>query len=249
MGVFINGNLLYTYARYFRVIEFGGRFGGGKTLAAFALAYEMCRQFGYRYILSNVNSIWTDNPEKIVLRENQYVDAVVILDEGGLFLKYGSDADSFLAGLRKLNIVILTPTFIPPSAKMSFVSVQRTINFSFIGVPYWHYSLKLSLGRQKESGSFGLLFPQKMWGLYDTLDFPTDDKHLSKWLLHWIKNIQAQRASWCDWGEPPGYKPPTRNGRSRESSPLDELGRDFENLIRIQEEAINSISVHANKKR
>lgn len=250
MGTFVNGNILMTFARYFRVIEFGGRFGGGKTLGAFGLAYELCLNYGFRYILSNVNSVWTDNPEKVVLRQGQYVDAVVILDEGGLFLKYGSDAENFLAGLRKLNVVIITPTFIPPSYKMSFCSIQRQINFSFIGVPYWHYSLKLSLGRQKENATFGLWQSKKLWGVYDTLDYPTDDKHLSKWLLFWIKNVQANKAEWCEWGEPPNWEEYKRSQiTAGENFRLEEIGRDFEGLYKKQEELTDTLSIYADKGR
>ncbi len=54
----------------YRVAWMGGGYGTGKTLLCFELAYELVLSGRYRYILSNCNSVWTDNPEIVKVRDD-----------------------------------------------------------------------------------------------------------------------------------------------------------------------------------
>lgn len=187
----INSTTLLAYVNVYRVAWFMGRYGGGKTSLAFRIAGELCEKYGYRYVISNVKSVWNTDPADVVLRQNKWVDAVIVLDEGGLFLENSFDAKKFLAFLRKLNIVLLVPSVLPPSPKMRFLSIQRMLNLNLLGLPIWTYMFNLTYGNIKENGSFFWRNPHEIYGIYDTNGFPEDDVGLAEYVQKWI--AQAKR--------------------------------------------------------
>lgn len=200
------------YLTMYRVCHIDGRYGGGKTASAFRFGYEMVKKGFARYLISNVASVWNDNPDDIVMREGRYVDAVVILDEGGLFLKTGRDADKFLAYLRKLNITLLMPSVDPPAQKLRKLSIQRTMNLHVLGLPLWVYTTELNYGSQSEKVNWIWRRPKEIYGIYDTLGVPSDDtmvylrdpadprsiemaRPLDDYMQKWVKNI-AERSGY-----------------------------------------------------
>ena len=189
MALWAGGQAL-AYCKLYRVVWMGGRYGGGKTALAFRLAHDLLKNHGYRYLLSNVKSVWTDDPKKIVLRDGQYADAVVILDEGGLFLKSSKDAETFLAFLRKLNVVILIPSVTPPTLKVRSFTIQRVYNLYSYGLPAWVYRWTLSSGHIKETGLFYWVSPPEIFGVYDTLGTPSDDGGLEDIFNDWTVKLQ-----------------------------------------------------------
>ena len=190
----------------FRLAWIMGGYGAGKTLVSYALAYELFKTGRYRYLIGNSHSVWTDNPEQVVLRDDAFVDAIVILDEAGLFLRMNRDADRFMLGLRKLNITILCPSVLPPSSRIKFLQVQRTLNGQAFGLPAWFYQWRLNLGSNKEKDNFILVNPSNYFGIYDTLDYPVDDLYISDWLDYWMSKARESRPEWADWNRPNGRK-------------------------------------------
>jgi hypothetical protein len=168
-------NAVLHYIKMYRVAHIDGRYGGGKTSFAFRCAYELLTRGGYRYLFSNVASVWNDNPDEIVMRDGRYVDAVVVLDEGGLFLKTGRDVEKFLVFLRKLNITLLLPSVQRPASALCRLQVQRMSNLNVLGLPLWSYVGRLSSGDQNERSNFYWRNPKEIYGIYDTLGVPTDD--------------------------------------------------------------------------
>jgi hypothetical protein len=185
MPLLFSSNIL-NYARNYRVCYIGGRYGGGKTALAFRLAYDLCLSFGFRYILSNVASVWCTPPDRVVLRDGVYADAVIILDEGGMYLDNAHDARQWLAYLRKLNVVLLVPSVLPPSRLMQRLTVQRTINADAFGLPLWLYGVRLDAGIVKVKDGFSWLFPSEIYGVYDTRGMPSDASELLVYLREWI---------------------------------------------------------------
>jgi len=226
-----------------------GSYGGGKTSACFDLAYQLYMTGRYRYILGNSNSVWTDSPEKVVLRDGSFVDAIVILDEGGLFMRLSTDADQFLLGLRKLNITILVPSVLPPSSRIKTLQIQRTFNGNSFGLPFWLYDYRLNLGSEKEKDWFAIYKPYEIFGIYDTLDYPIDDLYLSEWFDYWMHTARESRPEWCTWGHPPGYPKQRRGNRYSGGSGQDQglvtLGGIVEEILDGQAELSDSISLHA----
>lgn len=253
MGLVGATNLVYM-ANQFRVIWIMGRYGGGKTSLAYLLADALFKTGKYRYLLSNSRSVWTDNPENVVLRDDKHVDAVVLLDEGGLFLRTGADADAFLLGLRKLNITLVIPSVLQPASKVKFLQVQRIMTMQPYGIPAWLYEYRLNYGSQNEKSKFWVWKPDCIWGIYDTFDYPDDDKYLSDWLDYWISQAQdaGDSAGWAKWGRPPGYdgddlQSTGKRKRKRAGSMagMEAGGRYVEEVQEIADNLEQSLSVHA----
>ena len=223
-----NATTLNHMLNQYRVAWMGGGYGTGKTLLCFQLAYELVLSGRYRYILSNCNSVWTDSPENVKVRDDIFVDAVVILDEAALFLAMRSDAKKFLIGLRKLNITILCPSVLDLPTVLKTLQINRTLNLTRVGFPYWRYEYRLVSGSVKEKGNFGIFKPQQIYGIYDTLDYPVDDCYLSEWFQYWMENAKDSRPDWVTWGHPPDHKPEGYTGTQGENSDLVELGRQLE---------------------
>lgn len=239
----IRGAPILQMVNQFRIVWIQGSYGGGKTLLAYQLAHELYKTGRYRYVLANSNSVWTDNPEKVVLRDNSFVDAIVILDEGGLFMRMSRDAEKFMIGLRKLNITILCPSVQPPSTRVKFLQMQRVFNFQVLGLPLWLYQFRLNLGAEREKSHFGIYKPSEIFGIYDTLDYPVDDLYLSDWFEYWMVKAKESKPEWCTWGAPPEYKLQRSSGRERENTELDGFGGLLEEAISQNEELQESISL------
>lgn len=230
----------------FRVAWVMGGFGAGKTLGCYTLAWELMQTGRYRYIIGNSHSVWTDSPQDVVLRDGSFVDAIVILDEAGLFLKMNRDADKFMLGLRKLNITILCPSVLPPSSRVKFLQIQRTLNGNAFGLPAWFYIWRLKLGSLNEKDNFIIWNPQRMFGVYDTLDYPVDDLYISDWLSFWMDKAREQRPEWADWGKPIGGRKKQDNGLAEgEDLSMDGSGREYEALAEAVEELQDSISLYS----
>ena len=71
----LNAQLAMGYLRLYRVAFIEGRYGGGKTSLAFRMAHDLLRSGQYRYLLSNVKSVWTDALDTVVPRDGYFLDA------------------------------------------------------------------------------------------------------------------------------------------------------------------------------
>jgi len=164
----------------YRVVHIAGRYGGGKTSLAFRLAYELLSSGQSRYLYTNIPCVWADNPNLSVMRADlagveRWLDAVVVLDEGGLFLRNNSKAEQFTAFLRKLNITIIVCSIMPPARMMRSVQVQRTLDFMKFGIPLWSYEWRINDNTTKDKDTFYWLDPAEIFGVYDNLSAPVDD--------------------------------------------------------------------------
>lgn len=186
----INAGIVLHYASLYRCIYIDGRYGGGKTALAFKLAIELQKRREYYYILSNTKSIVNDKPEDVVMRDGQYVDAVIVLDEGGLFLETNADVKKWMFALRKLNISIIIPSVEPPHSRMTKLTIQRLMNWQVFGLPVWTYGWILRSGQQKQKGMFHWLFPEEIYGIYDTQGVPVDAGYISGWVATWAERLQ-----------------------------------------------------------
>ncbi len=180
-----------NYARNYRVCYLGGRYGGGKTSFAFRLAYDLCQYYGFRYILSNVRSVWNTEPRHVTLRDGVYIDAVFVLDEGGMYLDNAAQAKSWLAYLRKLNAVLILPSTFPPALLMRRLTVQRTHNFNAWGLPLWVYGIRLDSGIIKQTDWCAWYYPSEIYGIYDTVGMPSQANDLLDYLQDWTRSAAS----------------------------------------------------------
>lgn len=195
MGL-INASVALGYLKTYRVVHIDGRYGGGKTALAYRLAYELLEQGFAKYLVSNVKSIWNDDPAQIQLTQHPdgqlTADVVAIIDEGGLFLKLGYDADKYLAFLRKLNIVLIIPSVRLPARDLRYLTIYRAFNAQIVGVPAWFYRLDLARGKARERDYFVWTNPSEIFGIYDTLGFPSDDAGLSDYVKRWTDEAASK---------------------------------------------------------
>lgn len=171
----------------FRVCHIGGRLGGGKTMLAVQTAHDLIKRGHYRYLLTNTRCIWADDILSVKLSDQFEADSVMLMDEGGLFMGTGKDADEFIAFMRKMNLCLLIPSVQPPAAKVRYLQVQRLYTFEVVGVPLWVYERRIAYGGQREKSRFLWWRPFSTGpaGLYDTRDMPVDDAGVSDMLAYW----------------------------------------------------------------
>lgn len=186
----INADTLIANVKSFRTLWIQGRPGSFKTSLAFRIAYELLRSGFSRYLISNVRSPWRDNLNKVELREGKYADCVCVIDEGGLFLKTGHDAETLLAFTRKLNIVLLVPSYTPPTGRLRPLTVMRTMGLGTIGLPAQVYNASLNYGQLKETSRFIWRNPSEIFGLYDTDAMASDDGGIQDYVYKWTQQAK-----------------------------------------------------------
>jgi hypothetical protein len=179
--------------RAFRVVWLKGRFGGGKTLLSFALAEEFLRRGWVRYCLSNIGSVWCDRVEDVFLRDTK-LDAFVIVDEAGQFLRSSVQLDNYVAYSRMMNLFLILPSVMPVPVRARFMSVIRVWNMQAFGVPFWLYRCDLNYAGENDKFYFGLWKPREYYGVYDTESFAADDGGMSDTIARFAKeNISRKR--------------------------------------------------------
>lgn len=181
--------------RNFRVVWIGGRYGGGKSALAHEIAANLLESGVVKYLVSNVRSVWRDDPSKVQMVDGVLVNAVVILDEGGMFLQSGRDVDAYLAFMRKMNIILIIPSVHPPPMRVRFLTITRFMTLTAVGLPAWLYSLTLQYAGVKEQMRFLWWKPSLIYGIYDTTGAPVDDGGLDEYLKEWSQNLQKHTNS------------------------------------------------------
>lgn len=188
---FLNADPFMSAMRNFRLVYVDGRYGGGKTALAFRLAYELVVQHRYRYILSNCLSVWSDDPKKVILRDGVEVNGVLVLDEAGAFMSSRSEVQGWLEYNRKIDVIMLLPSFMPPSRDVRILTVQRIFNANIIGIPAWFYRWEIDKGSVRDGGVFCWWRPFEIFGIYDTKGMPSDANLLLQKVKDWV--AQASR--------------------------------------------------------
>jgi hypothetical protein len=191
--VLINAAPLIGLVKTFRIVHFSGRYGSGKTALAYRIAYELLESGFSRYLLSNCNDVWREDPADVVLREGRFLDCCVILDEAGLFMENSRQAKQFVAFMRKMNVVLLLPSVDPPPGRVRFLQVQRQFNLMALGLPLWLYTARLNTGMAREKYGFGWWRPVEIFGVYDTGDFVSDDEKIGEFLAGHVERLTGGR--------------------------------------------------------
>lgn len=181
----LNTMVLMDMIKEFRLVYIFGRPGAYKTALAVRLAHDLLASGFSRYCFTNIDCIFRDEFSNVLLRDSgtgsghKYLDAVVILDEGGVFLSK-HDADELRAFMRKFNIVFIVPSYLEPPRSMRGLTIQRTLDFQKFGLPLLSYSVDLNQRRVKEYFNFYWLNPGEIYGTYSTENAPvTDDGIIS----------------------------------------------------------------------
>ena len=138
----LNGTVFLRNLIGTRVLWLSGRYGGGKTLLAFALADWLIGNGYCKNCLSNIDH----ELPRLEAGERPW-NTVIVFDESWILLD-ARDWDRevgrvFGAFLRKQNLYLLLPSVFPVDVRFRHFFVQRTVNFASLGIPAWVYTAGL----------------------------------------------------------------------------------------------------------
>lgn len=165
------------YIVSYQFVTIVGRLGGYKTSLAMMIGHELLEHGYAEYFYSNVRTAWGDDIEVLPdVTDPRKVNAVVLFDEGGQFLKGQSDIEAVMAALRKMQIKTIVPTAEPPASRLMALTIEPMYIFTDIGIPLVIYRtwLKARRARDDRFTWFWFWCPSAAFGLYDTLDFNKD---------------------------------------------------------------------------
>lgn len=152
----------------YRIAYIMGRFGGGKTSLAVALA-KIYASRGYR-VLATIGLEFGDKWDEVDYEPGKGVHAVLILDEGGLWFRTNAQFSSISAYAAKLDLIVLIPSVVAPHESFQSLVVQPVWSLDGVGIPYTHYVWSVNMGMARVRSKFGWLLPREVYGLYARLD-------------------------------------------------------------------------------
>lgn len=176
-------NLLYDM----RICWVRGHRGSGKTSLAFYLA-EHYLQRGYR-LVTNTACVWADDLASVQPDNLGRVKAVVVADEGGAYLANSYQLRELDRDLRKLDIIILIPSYRPPARGAQTFTIQKVANMRSSGLPLIIYKWVIRDATNKDQGVFFVWKPT--FGFYSTLSPGDDIEEVVIWLDGCEKNLQS----------------------------------------------------------
>lgn len=178
---------MLNYSWLYRMVWLSGRFGGGKTSLAVAVAVWLCQRNYARYIASNIKLALGREVARVSASELRrvscegpvYRDTVILMDEAWTVLGKGVGRKTvvdWLAYMRKGNNFLIMPSVLPLVNEVTVLRAERVFNGLQLGVPVWLY--RWHLGDYKRGGDRGWYVfhnPSSVFGLYDTLGIPSEE--------------------------------------------------------------------------
>lgn len=184
----IGAETLFGLTESYCLVWISGRFSVGKTSLGFLLARHFLER-GYR-LVTNSKSVWADSLESVSLLPEGYLKAVLLLDEGGLWLSSNQYAREMAAYAAKMKVVFLIPSFFPPASWFRVLRIQGMYTFRHIGIPVTFYRWVVASGAYSDSGTFVWAFPSRdgVYGTYSRQD-PGDEPYA---VLDWMRARVAE---------------------------------------------------------
>lgn len=221
----------------YRCCYIGGGMGSGKTLVAYRLAWELLQTGQFRYVVSNGRNVWSNAASSVVPRLNakgepQFLDAVIVLDEGGHIIEGAAHGAAIKAFARKLNVVVLVPSVEPPPGNMRVLQMGRVFNGAVFGLPLQWWSVTLNTRFFRGRYGFGLWRPEQMYGIYDTEDFTQDEDEIQAMLAGVVDERRGENKA--------------RSRRSRRGVvAVGQRGGFAQDIAAATEELSNAVSIFA----
>lgn len=202
----IGGDMLGSLLSGYRIAWVAGRVGSYKSSLSLWLARPFLEK-GYR-LVSNMQCVWNDDPTKIdFVDEWGHLKVVVIIDEGGGELQFGRQVMDIMRYPRKMDVVLIIPSFWPPALAGRTLTVQGMWNTVSAGLPMVVYKWKIRLQDFKDNGHVIWTFPQDSFGIYSSQSPGFDAGYIVEWLglkteeyvdkyaqkaPEWIENVRSQ---------------------------------------------------------
>lgn len=171
----------------YRLCWIHGRFSGGKTSVAYALAESWLKR-GYRLITTNA-CVWADPMDGVRLERfngpesDPTLHAVVILDEGGLYFKSTAQIEQVAAFAAKMDCIYLIPSFFAPVRAAQVVRIQPLFGLRAAGIPLIVYRWRVKLGDVDDKGAFYWWRPSEIYGIYSRQDPGAEPDEVVDWLI------------------------------------------------------------------
>lgn len=185
-----------------RLLWLGGFYGTGKTVMATFLAAQLYHAGLVERVISNVRIRGESDPRECVpdgcVYYSKYLDRVFlagerfpfedtafVLDEAGMFIKNASEADDYSTALRKTNLFLLMPSIKRPAVSVTMFELRKTFNYYSYGLPMWKCTWLLTNGKVlAEKGHFWIWRPDRIFGISQTREFPSNDNHIASGLSY-----------------------------------------------------------------
>jgi len=178
MDVWID--VLSTY----RMAWISGRVGVGKTSIAYKTA-EYYLKKGYKLITNN-KCVWAD--ENIKMNENGTLRAVVLIDEGGLYLKVNRQVELMASYPAKMDVVYLIPSYWPPARAAQQVRLHGMFTLRKAGLPWNVYKWTAGTGAFRDSGIV-ICDTRSVFGIYDRQDPSAGADEIIKNMMEYIEEF------------------------------------------------------------
>lgn len=166
-----------------------GNLGSGKTLIAHEFAEHYLKK-GYA-MAGNLSSVWLTPLDRITPNEYGQVKTIVLLDEGGLFVRSTASVLALAAFARKLDIYLIFSGRKKPHHDLTELSIYLWFDLwkNFL-LPFkvWRYDVQV----QHSKSYHGLLWQtcwQAFYGLYSTLDPGDFPQEILTKITEWTENM------------------------------------------------------------
>lgn len=185
----VGGGAFYTELDDSRMCAIAGRLGSGKTLTALELAERYLKR-GYR-LVSNVRSVWGDDWDRSLSADNS-ARTVLLVDEGGLYVRTMKTVSALTAFARKLDCYIILAGRRLPHEEMCELVVEPFFDFRrnlVVPAKLWRWTQRMGKtygGYFLQSGESGL------YGTYDTVDPGDNPAELITLAEGWAQELFAR---------------------------------------------------------
>lgn len=169
----------FELLRQYRIAWLSGRFGAGKTAMSVAMAEYLADRYSYR-VYANFPLVFNEYDSGIKASKDGKLHAVIIIDEAGLEMiaKVNTLSDRMIAYTRKMDVIFLLPSFIPPGPRLRFLTFYPVLNLMGAGIPLAVYGWRVNLAGFKASGAFLSIRPSRIYRMYDSFSAQSKTEEL-----------------------------------------------------------------------
>lgn len=171
-----------------RLVSIAGHLGAGKTLLAMVLAEHFLRR-GYR-LVTNSRSVWSDPWDDIKPDETGGYKSVVLLDEGGIYIRTMKSVSALAQFARKIDTYIIIACKREPHEELTGLVIEPRYNaWRNWRIPIWIWRWTNRAAKVWYSGTIIEIGRSGYYGTYSTVDpgeHPFDLLGLTK---NWAKAL------------------------------------------------------------
>jgi hypothetical protein len=142
--------------------------------------------------LTNVRSVWADDPSQLdFVDEYGHLRLVVIMDEGGLWLKRNAQVEAMAAYAAKMDVVYIISSYFPPASYFRIFKIKVLYGFRHIRIPLVFY--RWSLRDVEGFADKGLLIwwnPSEVYGVYSRQDPAADGNEIVDFMANKVEEFR-----------------------------------------------------------